>query len=123
MSSSGQAGYRKKDILVVGNSLTQGLENTAVTAEQEHGIYFTKQWKKCCLCLHYNVVDNYILVNVVEIYKFIAIDSEINAAPLWLDNFSKDFLPDNVKKTGLYGYVYDFTVDYDSIDVANIINC
>ena len=41
----------------------------------------------------------------------------IIVAPLCLDNVSKDFLVDNKKKTGLYGYVYDFSVKYDSIDV------
>ena len=32
--------------------------------------------------------------------------------------FQKKFSVDNLKMTGLYGYVYDFTVDYESIDVA-----
>ena len=27
-----------------------------------------------------------------------------------------------MKKTGLYGYVYDFSVDCDSIDVADILD-
>ena len=27
-----------------------------------------------------------------------------------------------MKKTGLYGYVYDFLVDYDSNDVADILD-
>ena len=27
-----------------------------------------------------------------------------------------------MKKTGLYGYVYDFLVDYDSIVVVNILD-
>ena len=46
--------------------------------------------------------------------------SETNAAPLSSDNFSKDFSVDNMKtgyKTGLYGHVYDFSIDDDSIDV------
>ena len=34
-----------------------------------------------------------------------------------MGNVSKDFSIDNMKKTGLYAYVYDFSVDYDSIDV------
>ena len=37
-------------------------------------------------------------------------------------NDSKDFLVDNTKKTGLYGYVYDFLVDYDSIDADDILD-
>ena len=34
------------------------------------------------------------------------------ASPLCLENISKDFSVDNMKKTGLNGYVYDFSVDY-----------
>ena len=49
-------------------------------------------------------------------------NSEMNAAPLCLVNVSKDFSVDNMKKTGLYGYVYDFSVDYDSIDAADILD-
>ena len=35
-----------------------------------------------------------------------------------LGNVSIDFLVDNMRKTGLYGYLCDFSVDYDSTDVA-----
>ena len=41
---------------------------------------------------------------------------------MFLGNSSKDFPTNNVKKAGLYGYVYDFQVDYDSIDVDDILN-
>ena len=49
-------------------------------------------------------------------------DSEIVAIPLRLGNISKDFSVDNMKKTGLNGYVYDFSVDYDAIAVADILD-
>ena len=39
-----------------------------------------------------------------------------------LDNISKHFTVDNMKKTGLNGYVYDFSVDYITIDTSNIWN-
>ena len=55
-------------------------------------------------------------------YKFKARDSEINAALLCLGNALKDFSAGNMKKTVLYGYVYDFSVDYDSTDVADILD-
>ena len=38
-----------------------------------------------------------------------------------MDNVSKDFSVDNVKETRLYGYVYDFSVGYDSIKWNSII--
>ena len=61
-------------------------------------------------------------VNGVEIYKSKAKDSKINAAPLCLGNFSNSFSVDQMIKTELYGYAYDFSVDYDSIDVDDILN-
>ena len=39
-----------------------------------------------------------------------------------MGNISKGFSVDNMKKLGLYGYVYGFSVDYDSIDVDDISN-
>ena len=43
------------------------------------------------------------------------------AIPSLLGNISKEFSVDNRKKTGLNGYVYDFSVDYEAIavDVVN----
>ena len=32
-----------------------------------------------------------------------------------------DFSVDNIKKTGFYGYVYDFSVDYDDIAVDDVL--
>ena len=51
-------------------------------------------------------------MNIKEICKFKAKDSEIVATPLCLGNISKDWSTDNLKKTGFNGYVYDFSVDY-----------
>ena len=49
-------------------------------------------------------------------FQFKAKDSEITTHPLPLGNISKDFSVNNVKEAGLNGYVYDFSVDYFSID-------
>ena len=85
-------------------------------------INFTVTKKKFCLSLHYNGANSYLFVNVTEICKFKAKDSEIVATPLCLVNISKDWSVDNVKKTGLNGYVYDFSVDYDATDVDDILD-
>ena len=84
-----------------------------------HSINFTENNKKFCLSLHYNGANSYLFVNGTEMYKFKAKDSEIVATPLCLGNNSKDFSVDNTKKTGLNGYIYDFSVDYDVIAVGN----
>ena len=43
-------------------------------------------------------------------------------SPLCLGNILKDFTVDYKKKTGLNGYVYDFSVDYDAMAVDNILD-
>ena len=112
---------RKKDILILGEGPTQGLEHM-LTAEKMYSINFTEKNKKFCLSLHYNGANSYLFVNGTEIYKFKAKDSEIVAAPLCLGNISKDWSVCNMKKSGFNGYVYDFSVDYDAIAVDDILN-
>ena len=70
--------------------------------------------------MHYNGANTCLFVNGTEIYKLKAKDSEIVASPICLENISKDWLVDNMKRTGLNGYVYDFSVDYDAADVDDI---
>ena len=88
MSSSTHIDNKKKDILILGKGLTQGLEHT-LTAEKIYSINFTVTKKKFCLSLYYNGVNSYLFVNGTEIYKFKAKDSEIVATPLCLGNISK----------------------------------
>ena len=83
-------------------------------------INFTVTKKKFCLSLHYNGGNSYLFVNGTEIIKFKAKDSKIVSSPLCLGNISKEWSTDNIKKTRLTGYVYDFSVDYDAVTVADI---
>ena len=75
---------------------------------------------------HYNGTNNYLFVNGTEIIEVKAKDSEIVALclrnPLCLGKISKDFSVDNMKKTGLNGYFYDLSVDYDAIAVDDILD-
>ena len=54
------------------------------------------------------------------VQKFKAKDSKIAATPFFLRNISKDWSVDNMKKTRFNGYVYDFSIDYDAIEVDDI---
>ena len=72
------------------------------------------------MSLHYNGANSYLFANSTEIIKFKAKDSNIITIPLCLGNISKDCSVDNMKDTGLNGYVYDFSVDYDTTDVDDI---
>ena len=72
------------------------------------------------MSLHYNRANSYLFVNGTKIYKFKAKESEIAATLLCLDNISKDWSVDNMKKIRFNGYVYDFSVDYDASAVDDI---
>ena len=76
--------------------------------------------KTFCLSLHYNGATSYLFFNGTGIYKFKAKDSKIIVSRLCLGNISKDWLVDNMKKTGINGYVYDFSVNYDTVAVDDI---
>ena len=69
-----------------------------------------------------NGASSYLFVNDTEIIKLKAKDSEIAATPLCLGNISEKFSADNMKMTGLSGYVYDFSVDCDAITIDDILD-
>ena len=89
-----------------------------------YSVNFTVTRKVFCLSSHYNGANSYLYVNGKEMVKFKARDSEIVATPLCLGNISKDWPIDNMTRTGLNGYVYEFSVDYDPIprDISKIMS-
>ena len=113
ISSSPHTDNKEKYILILGKGSTQRLEH-AVTAEKMFSIDFTEHNKKFCLNLRCELWT--------EVIKFKAKDSEIVATLLCLGNVSKDLSKDNMKKIQFYGYVYDFSVDYEAIAVNNVLD-
>ena len=85
-----------------------------------YSVNFTVTKKKFCLSLHYNGPNSYLFVDGKELVKFKAKDSDIVASPLCLKNISKDWSADNMKKTGLNGYVYEFSVNYNTVNPLDI---
>ena len=96
--SSVHVDNKKKDILILTEDPTQGLDGTTLTAQKKHLINFTVTRKKFCVSLHDNGSNSYLFVNGVEIHKFKAKDSETVATALCLGNISKDFSAENMKK-------------------------
>ena len=121
MSSSAHVDNKKEEILVLVKEPTQGLEHT-LTAGKMYSANFTVARKNFCLIFHYNGANSYLFVNSKEIVKFKAKVSAIVATALCLGNISKDWTIDNIKKTGLNGYVYEFRVDYDPFNNSVDIN-
>ena len=120
MNSSIHVDSKGKDILILGKGSTQGLGEHSLTAEKMYSINFSKDNIKFCLSLHYNGANSFLFVNGTEIIKFKAKDSKIVASPVCLGNSSKNWSTDNMRKSSFTGYVYDFSVGYDAIDVDDI---
>ena len=87
-----------------------------------YSINFAGTKNKFCLSLPYNGANSYLFVNGTEVIKFKANDSEIVATPLSLGSISKNWSVDNMRGSGLNGYVYDFSVHYDAIAVDDILD-
>ena len=80
-----------------------------------YSINFSATRARLCLNLHYNGDNSYLFVNRKEMIKFKAKDSEIVANPFC-------FSESNMKKTGLYGSVYYFSIDHNGIAVDEILD-
>ena len=122
MSSSVYTNNKINNILVLGKGFIQGINDKIMYTEKTYLINFTKTKVKFCLTLHYNGDNSYLFVNGTEICKFKAKDSEIVLYPLCLGNISRDFSVDNMRKTGIYGQVHEFSIDYDAIANDKILD-
>ena len=127
LSSSVHTNNKTKDILVLGEGLTRGLDNITLTSEKKYSINFTKSNTKFCLSLHYDQAGSYLFINGTEIHKFKSktfhMDkSELISSKICLGSILTDFSADNKKKTGLYGNAYDFSIDYKPIAVDDILD-
>ena len=120
-SSLAHTDNRKKDILVLGERPTDGLDDTTIAANAKYSFNITKP-KKICLSLRYNAANKFLYANGVKIHQFKAQGSDIKPYPLCLGNILKDFAVDNMKKTRLNAKVYDYCVSYETIDVGDILN-
>ena len=121
-SSSVHANRRTENILIFGENIAQGLDDTTLTAEKMYSINFTASRKKFCLSLHYNEANSYLFVIGTETIKFKVKDSEIVANSLCLAKISEDFFVANMKNTGLYGSAFDFRIDYRCIGVDDVLD-
>ena len=110
MSSSIHIDNKNKDILILDEGPTQGLDDITLTAGAKYLINFTQLGKKLVLSLHYNESNSFLFINITKIYQFKAKDSE------------KDVTIDNMEKIGLKGVAKFFSVDFSLIDTSDILD-
>ena len=121
MSFSAHATNRANHIYVMGDGLTQGINDTTLYAEKKYLRNFTETNLKFLLSLHYNVDDSYLFVNGRQELKFKAKTDQLVKENLCIGNLSDHWTASETEKTGLYGNIYDFVVDYEDIlDVKTI---
>ena len=83
---------------------------------------FSKANTKFCLSLHYDG-DSYFFVNGKEICKFEVSNKNINFPTQFrLGTLSNKFGAINSREVSLKGNKYNFTVDYNFIDISDILN-
>ena len=98
MSCSVHANNRTKSILVLGQGIIQELDDTTLTAEKMYQVNFSATKRRFCLSLHCNGANSYLLINGIEISV------------------------DNMKKTGLYGNVDEFSIDHRTAAVDDVLD-
>ena len=78
MTSSVHVDDKEKNILILGEGLTQGLDDTTLTAKAKYPISLKKSSKRFVLSLHFNGSNILLFVNATKLYQFKAKDSDKN---------------------------------------------
>ena len=115
MSFSAHATNRANHIYLMGDGLTQGINDTTLYVEKNYWRNFTDPGKKFIISLHYNGDESYFFVNGRQELKFKAKTDELVKEKLYIGNLSDQWTTSESEKTGLYGNIYDFVVDYEQI--------
>ena len=97
-----------KNILVLDEVPTQGLDDATITAKAKYPSNFTRSGRRFEWSLHYNANNSFLFVNATKMYKLKAKDSETKPYLLRLGNILNDSAIQNMKKTGLIGYTHVF---------------
>ena len=121
MISSVHATNRANNIYVTGTEFIQGINDTTIYAEKLFHNNFTEHGVKFVLRLHYNGDDSYLFANGRQELKFKARDDQLITENLCLGNLSSEWTTSESGKTGLYGNIYDFVVDYKPIHGVRLI--
>ena len=115
MSFSIHATNRANHIYCFGEGIMQGINDTTIYAEKNYWRNFTEHGEKFVLSLHYNGDNSYLFVNGRQELKFKAKNDQLIKEKLCIGNLSDQWTASESEKTGLYGNIYDFVVDYEAI--------
>ena len=122
-SSSSHADPCQNNFLMLGKRDTFDINGKFGGQWRKFTINFSKAKTKFCLSLHYNGDNSYLFVNGKEPLKFKAHNGNINF-PTWfcLGSISNEFGANESREVSSGGYLYNFSVDYNAIDISDILN-
>ena len=106
---------KANNIYVMGDGIVLGINDTTLYAEKIYSQNFTQPCKKSVLSLHYISDDSYLFVNGKQELKFKCKTESLVKEKLCIGNLSDKWTTSESEKTGLYGSIYDFVVDYKPI--------
>ena len=115
ISFSVHATNRANNIYVMCDGLTEGIHDTTLYVEKNYYRNFTDPGKKFVLSLHYKSDDSYLFVTGRQELKFKCETDQLVKEKLCIGNLSDQWTASESEKTGLYGNIYDFLVDYQAI--------
>ena len=115
MNFSVHATNRVNNIYIMGTGLTQGINDTTIYAVKNFCRNFTDFGKKFMLSLHCYGDDSYLFVNGRQELKFKDKTDQLVKEKLCIGNLSDQWTTSESEKTGVYGKIYDFVVDYEQI--------
>ena len=121
MSFSVHTTNRANHIYLMGTGVTQSFNDTTIYAEKNFYRNFIDFGKKFMLRLHYNGDDSYLFVNGRQELKFKAKTDQLVKEILCIGNLSDQWTTSESEKTGVYGKIYDFVVDYEQISGVRAI--
>ena len=121
MSFSVHATNKANHIYVMGDGFTQGINDTTLYVEKKYFRNFTEPNAKFVLSLHYNGDESYLFVNGRQELKFKCKTDHLVKEKLCIGSLSDQWTASESEKTGLYGNIYDFVVDYEQILGVNPI--
>ena len=115
MSFSIHATNRANHIYVMDDGFAQGIHDTTIYAVKNFYRNFTDPGKTFVLSVHYNSDESYLFVNGRQELKFKCKTDQLVKEKLCIGNLSDQWTASKSEKTGLYGNIYDFVLDYEQI--------
>ena len=115
MSFSAHATNKADHIYLMGDGLTQGINDTTLYVEKNYWRNFTDSGKKFIISLHYNGDESFYFVNGRQELKFKAKIDQLVKEKLCMGNLSDQWTASESEKQDYIGNIYYFVVDYEQI--------